>query len=104
MRCSAAIRADPRLAGLFDAGVHQHFAGSVEDVREARRFTREQLAGKPLDLVHTVTLLTSELVTNAVLHARRPFVVSIIELPERLLVAVSDDDNRLPQQRTAQNP
>jgi len=101
MDCSAAIRADPRLSKLFDAGVHHHFDGRVEDVREARQFTRSELAGMPLDLVHTATLLTSELVTNAVLHAAGPLVVSIIRLPDRLLVAVSDDDAGAPLSRPA---
>jgi anti-sigma regulatory factor (Ser/Thr protein kinase) len=40
-----------------------------------------------------VILLTSELVTNAILHARTPVCVGIVRDDERLMVAV---DDRLP--------
>jgi len=104
MGCPAAIRADPRLAALVDAGVHQHFAGQREDARSARQFAREQLAGLPLDVAQTAVLLTSELVTNALLHVTGPLVVSVIRLPDRLLVAVSDAESDVPQKHPAPGP
>ena len=43
-----------------------------------------------------VPLLVSELATNAVLHARSEFEVSIEALPKRVRVEVSDFNSRLP--------
>jgi anti-sigma regulatory factor (Ser/Thr protein kinase) len=100
----AAIRADPRLAPLVDAGVHRRFPGLPGDVRHARQFARAELEGLPLDLVETAVLLTSELVTNAVLHTAGPLVVSVILLPERLVVSVADDDAGAPRLHAAPGP
>ena len=44
----------------------------------ARRFAREQLRRSDAD-VDTVVLLVSEVVTNAVLHARSEVVVSVVD-------------------------
>lgn len=46
----------------------------------------------PVELVEDVLLLVSELVTNAVLHARTAVHVSARVEPGRVLVAVGDDD------------
>lgn len=50
------------------------------------------------DVVDTCVLLVSELATNAVLHARTPFTVTVEQLPV-LRVEVHDDDPRLPHAR-----
>jgi anti-sigma regulatory factor (Ser/Thr protein kinase) len=41
-------------------------------------------------------LLVSELATNAVLHARSDFEVTVIRLPQRVRVEVFDQNTRLP--------
>lgn len=69
-------------------------------VGHARRFcsaTLEHL-GVGGDLVDVCVLLVSELATNAVLHARTPFTVTI-ELDAVLRVEVHDDDPRPPHPR-----
>lgn len=55
----------------------------------ARRFVRAELAESPLD-VDTAVLLVSELVTNAVLHARSPFRVLVEPRAEAIRVEVHD--------------
>jgi anti-sigma regulatory factor (Ser/Thr protein kinase) len=49
---------------------------TTESVPAARRFVREQLADSELD-VDTAVLLGSELVTNAILHARTQVTVTV---------------------------
>ncbi|HET9689620.1 MAG TPA: ATP-binding protein [Acidimicrobiales bacterium] len=48
------------------------FPPEPTSVREARAWLREVMAGRDDDVVETAVLLSSELVTNAVLHARTP--------------------------------
>lgn len=55
----------------------------------ARRFVQAELAESPLD-VDTAVLLVSELVTNAVLHARSPFRVLVEPGEEAIRVEVYD--------------
>ncbi|MFA3878070.1 SpoIIE family protein phosphatase [Streptomyces sp. MMCC 100] len=59
-------------------------------VAAARRFVRAALDGAASDLVGTAQLLVSELVTNAVLHARTEVEVSVARLDGRVRVRVGD--------------
>ena len=56
----------------------------------ARRWVADRLADLPSALVDTATLLTSELVTNAVLHAGTDVIVSVHRGDERVRVDVAD--------------
>ena len=56
----------------------------------ARQFVRRTLAEILEDGQEIATLLTSELVTNAILHARTPVQLGILLDQERALVCVSD--------------
>jgi anti-sigma regulatory factor (Ser/Thr protein kinase) len=56
----------------------------------ARRFVAEQV-GTP-DTDGALSLLTSELVTNAVLHARTALVLGVTRGSSRILVTVADGD------------
>ncbi|HVX21933.1 MAG TPA: ATP-binding SpoIIE family protein phosphatase [Acidimicrobiales bacterium] len=56
----------------------------------ARRWVADQLMDLPDDLVDTATLLTSELVANAVLHAGTDVIVSIHRGEERVRIDVAD--------------
>lgn len=68
----------------------------------ARRFIAATLTSWDLeDLVDTATLLVSELVTNAILHARSDVTVTVRRDTEQLRVAVSDTGEGLPQVRRA---
>ncbi|MER7729094.1 SpoIIE family protein phosphatase [Streptomyces sp. NPDC096323] len=65
--------ADPQAAGAPS----RWFAQGPRSVAETRRFVRSALDGVASDVVETAQLLTSELVTNAVLHARTEVEVSV---------------------------
>ena len=67
----------------------------------ARRFVRQVLLGWELDgLVDTVALLTSELATNAVLHARTQFAVLLEQDGDDVRVEVLDGSAVLPRRRS----
>ena len=61
--------------------------------RRARHYVQDELgqAGTPVDVIETAVLLTSELVTNAVLHARTPLTVEVTVAQASLTVAVTDE-------------
>lgn len=64
--------------------------GAPASVASSRAFVQATLAAwKLAPLVDTAVLLTSELATNVVLHARTPFRLSIL-LEECLTIEVSD--------------
>jgi anti-sigma regulatory factor (Ser/Thr protein kinase) len=67
-------------------------------VAEARHLLREVLAVWGLDetLTATVTLLASELVTNAIVHATPPIDLTLDWDDPLLRVEVSDGDDQLP--------
>ncbi|UNZ20854.1 SpoIIE family protein phosphatase [Streptomyces sp. 891-h] len=71
----------------------RRFPAQPESVAEARRNARAELAGAPQELAETAELLLSELATNAVLHARTEFEVSVSRSGDTVRVQVSD---RLP--------
>jgi hypothetical protein len=69
-------------------------------VGQARRFVRGVLADWKLEsLVDTVTLLTSELATNAVLHARTGFAVVVSVSAREVRVDVLDGSAVTPRSR-----
>jgi anti-sigma regulatory factor (Ser/Thr protein kinase) len=59
----------------------------------ARSFVRDALPDLDEDRLDVAQLLTSELVTNAILHARTPIQVGVLVDDDRALVCVAD---RLP--------
>ena len=65
------------------------------EVFSARCFVATVLEGWGLEC-DDLPLLVSELATNAVLHARSDFEVSVIRLPQRVRVEVFDQNTRLP--------
>jgi DNA-binding NarL/FixJ family response regulator len=75
-------------------------AGETTSPREARRFVAERLGEWSLeDLADTVTLLVSELVTNAVVHADSEPQVVVRLTPEVVRVEVSDRSRDEPERR-----
>ena len=67
---------------------------------QARRFVRRVLDDWGLEeLVDTVTLLTSELATNAVLHARTAFAVVVSRSSKDVRVDVLDGSGVQPRNR-----
>jgi len=77
---------------------------SADSPRAARKFITDvgTAAGLAADPVETAALLTSELVTNAVLHGRTRCVLQVHCPPPYLRVSVADDNPRLPD--TSHNP
>lgn len=67
--------------------------------RAARRFVQEALErwGYDRSTVEDARLLISELATNAVIHTRSPFRVSISSQPPKLRLAVADESPALPR-------
>jgi anti-sigma regulatory factor (Ser/Thr protein kinase) len=73
---------------------HLHLDPAPRVVGEARRFMRAHAPALADDLLETLLLLTSELVTNAVIHARTPLEVGITVTDHSLVVTVHDEDLR----------
>jgi anti-sigma regulatory factor (Ser/Thr protein kinase) len=82
-------------AALRPAAESAHFA------REVVEFVLDSLVDR--DVIDTVLLLTSELVTNAVVHARTPTTLRVLVEPNvpRVRVEVADG---VPQQPRARDP
>jgi anti-sigma regulatory factor (Ser/Thr protein kinase) len=63
----------------------------------ARQLAREHLAQWcPAEMVETAALLVTELVTNAVLHARTAIVLKIDAAPGLVVLRVADQSNTVP--------
>ena len=65
---------------------------------EARRFVREHAPELPSETHDALLLLTSELVTNAVLHARTEMEVSVVVAERSVVVTVHDWNLSRPEQ------
>lgn len=66
----------------------------------ARSFVVDQLEHDDLShLVDPVRLVTSELATNAILHARTPFTLTLERLEDVVVLTVSDNSPRRPVRR-----
>lgn len=72
--------------------------------RLARAIVQDALSGLPRSTVDTAQLLVSELVTNAVVHARSMVVLHVSFAEDRLRIGVEDlsSDYPLPQEPPAQ--
>lgn len=74
----------------------------------ARSFVRETLSAVDEDPRDVALLLASELVTNAILHARTPVQVGVLHDGDNVLVCVADrrDDtpDLLPQDKSGDRP
>ncbi|MFC7896569.1 SpoIIE family protein phosphatase [Streptomyces sp. NPDC057381] len=78
------------MGSLDPATMSQRFPDGPVGVAAARRFVRGALDGVPSDLVDTAQLLVSELVTNAVLHARTEAEVTLSRREGLVAVGVRD--------------
>jgi len=64
----------------------------------ARRFVRSHAPDLPDETAESLELMTSELVTNAVLHARTPLQVGVVVASRSMVVGVHDLDVVTPLQ------
>lgn len=74
-------------------------APSPRLVGTARAFVREHVPALPEETVDVLLLLTSELVTNAVIHARTPLEVGVTLSEKSVLITVHDLDLHRPSQQ-----
>lgn len=78
---------------------HLHLEPLPQQVGAARSFVREHAPPLPDATVEVLMLLTSELVTNAVLHARTAIEIGVTIADTAVLVTVHDEDLTRPEQR-----
>jgi anti-sigma regulatory factor (Ser/Thr protein kinase) len=69
---------------------------TLASVPLTRRWLGERLAAAPPEVRETASLITSELVTNAVLHAATDITVTVRREPSGLRIEVADGDPQLP--------
>jgi two-component sensor histidine kinase len=92
------VSCEKLLPGLLPPGAtvrsthHVHLDPVPRLVSEARRFVKEHAPDLPEETEDALLLLTSELVTNAVLHARTPLELGITVSDEAIVVTVHDLD------------
>jgi len=67
-------------------------APEARQVRPARRFVLDHVPALHADECDTLALLTSELVTNAVIHPRTEIIVAVVVTDHYVLVSVHDLD------------
>lgn len=87
-------------ASPSDRGVTLELAASGTAPAQARRFVIAQL--RQWDLAHcedAAALLVSELVTNALLHARTDMVVGLNRINGRVVLEVTDGSSQAPTAR-----
>lgn len=98
---SSALGADP--IAIRDRGIAHEASRDFQPMdsapRAARRFVEDALRrwGHDGSAVDDARLLVSELVTNAVIHTRSPFSVSLESQPSRLRLAVHDESSAVPR-------
>jgi len=73
-----------------------HLEPVVESTPLARHWIAAHLRDLPAEVTGYAALLTSELVTNAVLHAATPMCVTLHVLPDRIRVDVADGNPAVP--------
>lgn len=80
------------VADVVEVREHVHLDPVPRVVGTARRFVGEHAPAMPPELKDILLLLTSELVTNAVIHARTPLEVGITVSDHSVVVTVHDED------------
>jgi GAF domain-containing protein/anti-sigma regulatory factor (Ser/Thr protein kinase) len=92
----SARMATPSLGTSRDGMSTLHLEPVVESTPVARHWIAAHLRGVGPEVTDCAGLLTSELVTNAVLHAETPLCVTLHILPDRIRVDVADGSTALP--------
>jgi anti-sigma regulatory factor (Ser/Thr protein kinase) len=84
-------------SGLAVTVQTRRFDADPRSVQAARAFIRSLLVGCPPDLIAEMVLMTSELVTNAVIHAGSPVEVVVRIRRSSMRVEVWDQSPRFPE-------
>jgi anti-sigma regulatory factor (Ser/Thr protein kinase) len=83
---------------------HHEWPGEPRHVHDARQFVASNLVCHGLDaLVHDAVLVASELATNAIVHARTSFGVSLSRADGHVLLQVTDASS-IPPRRAGSHP
>lgn len=98
MSCSRVLPDALPPGDVVEQSDHLHLQPVPRLVATARRFVRERLPDLDDDLVDAVMLMTSELVTNAIIHARTPLELGVTVSRQCVLVTVHDLDLVRPAQ------
>lgn len=85
--------------GQASTGVKRSFPPDPNSAPEARRFVLEAGWSEDPDLNLRLATIVSELVTNAILHARTPFMVTVNADDNMIRVDVADQSDVLPAKR-----
>ena len=82
------------MPGAVEWSFEARWPAESRHIRDARQFVCDQLRAAGLaHLVDCSALVVSELVTNAVVHARSPFRVRLSRVGDFVLVEVYDDSS-----------
>ena len=77
--------------------------GEPVSASKARDFIRQHLVAHDLpSMVEDIQLVASELATNAMVHARTPFVVTLSEMDGVVLLDIRDGSTAVPARATPQ--
>lgn len=76
------------------------FPADITTPRAARQFVGGLIGGPEEESTQVALVLTSELVTNAVMHARTPLDIRVNVEPDQMRVDVRDHDPTLPWRRS----
>jgi anti-sigma regulatory factor (Ser/Thr protein kinase) len=75
----------------------RRFPPKAASAAEARGYVRSLLVGYGRDLTDAVVLLTSELVSNAIVHGESAITIDIGRIDGHVRVSVSDESEKLPE-------
>jgi hypothetical protein len=87
----------PFAAGTVESEDHLALDPVPGSVSRARAFAWHQLGDADRDVREVVVLLTSELVTNGVLHARTPLLLGVTQAREQVMVTLADQVHGRPR-------
>ena len=99
MSCERVLASALRSGDTVQSSHHLHLDPAPRLVGEARAFVREHAPPLADDTADVLMLLTSELVTNAVLHARTAIELGITIGALSVVITVHDEDLTRPEQR-----
>lgn len=100
MACEHVLAQRSVLDAARATSAHTDLAGTPHAAPLARIFVREQLRAKlPEAVLETVELLTTELVTNVVLHAKTSIHLGVSCDDHNVLVTVQDHNPQTPGER-----
>ncbi|HET6794439.1 MAG TPA: ATP-binding protein [Acidimicrobiales bacterium] len=91
MCCEIVVERSQALPASASAGCeHVHLSPEPRSVGQARQWVADRVGPVAPEVAEALALLTTELVTNGVLHARTPLEVGIIRHEAEILVSVGD--------------